>query len=48
MTADDTVIYTSKPDLPQNQASDNILQEWLSNNKLLLNKTKSYIMIFGT
>ena len=49
---DDTVIYTSKPDLPQIQASlqsdFNILQHWFSHNKLLLNKTKSNIMIFGT
>ncbi len=50
--ADDTVIYTSKPDLPQIQISlqsdFNILQDWLSYNKLLLKKTKSYIMTFVT
>ena len=43
---------SSKPDLPQIQASlqseFNILQDWLSHNKLLLNTTKSNIMISGT
>lgn len=50
--ADDTVIYTSQSDITQIQSSlqsDFIsVQEWLSCNKLLLNKSKSYIMIFGT
>jgi len=50
--ADDTVLYTSKHDLPQIQAclqyDFKILQDWLLYNKLLLNKTKTYLMIFGT
>ena len=50
--ADDTVIYTSKSDFSQIQISlqsdFNILQDWLSHNKLLLNKKKSYTMVFGT
>lgn len=50
--ADDILIYISKPYLPQLQASLQsdfiILQDWLVHNKLLLNKTKSYYIIFGT
>ena len=50
--ADDTVIYTSKSSIYEVQAalqSDfNILEDWLLNNKLLLNKNKSVTMLFGT
>ena len=50
--ADDTVIYTSEPHLLQIQTalqSDfNNLQSWLLSNKLLLNKSTFYIMVFGT
>ena len=45
-------VYISKDNLPQIQASLQsdfiILQDWLLHNKLLLNKTKSYYIIFGT
>lgn len=50
--ADDTAIYTSKPHLLQIQtalqSNFNTLQIWLLSNKQLLNKTKSYIVVFGT
>ena len=50
--ADDTVFFTSNSNLSQIQSSlqsdFNILQKWLSHNKLLLNKNKSYLMIFGS
>ena len=50
--ADDTVIYCPKPDISQIQstlqADFDATQKWLSSNKLLLNKTKSYRMLFGT
>ncbi len=50
--ADDTVIYTSKSDISEVQAilqaDFNILEDWLLNNKLLLNKNKSVTMTFGT
>uniref|UniRef100_A0A8C5WJ41 Reverse transcriptase domain-containing protein n=1 Tax=Leptobrachium leishanense TaxID=445787 RepID=A0A8C5WJ41_9ANUR len=52
MYADDTVIYTSKPNLPQLEA---VLQEqftgvekWIANNKLFLNTDKTVAMLFGT
>uniref|UniRef100_A0A8C5MVN6 Reverse transcriptase domain-containing protein n=1 Tax=Leptobrachium leishanense TaxID=445787 RepID=A0A8C5MVN6_9ANUR len=52
MYADDTVIYTSKPNLPQLEA---VLQEqftgvekWIANNKLFLNTDKTVTMLFGT
>uniref|UniRef100_A0A8C5QSP4 Reverse transcriptase domain-containing protein n=1 Tax=Leptobrachium leishanense TaxID=445787 RepID=A0A8C5QSP4_9ANUR len=52
MYADDTVIYTSKPDLPQLEA---VLQEqftevekWIKHNKLFLNTDKTVTMLFGT
>lgn len=50
--ADDTVIYSSKPNLPQIhtalQSDFNTVQDWLLSNKLLLNKAKSFTMVFGT
>ncbi len=50
--ADDTVIYVSNSDILHIQLSlqydINILQDWLLDNKLVLNKTKSYTMIFGS
>ncbi len=50
--ADYTVIYVSNPHLTQIQnmfQSDfNALQKWLYSNNLLLNKSKSQTMIFGT
>uniref|UniRef100_A0A8C5P787 Reverse transcriptase domain-containing protein n=1 Tax=Leptobrachium leishanense TaxID=445787 RepID=A0A8C5P787_9ANUR len=52
MYADDTVIYTSKPYLPQLEA---VLQEqftevekWITDNKLFLNTDKTVTMLFGT
>uniref|UniRef100_A0A8C5MDD6 Reverse transcriptase domain-containing protein n=1 Tax=Leptobrachium leishanense TaxID=445787 RepID=A0A8C5MDD6_9ANUR len=52
MYADDTVIYTSKPNLPQLEA---VLQEqftevekWIKDNKLFLNADKTVTMLFGT
>uniref|UniRef100_A0A8C5WJ28 Reverse transcriptase domain-containing protein n=1 Tax=Leptobrachium leishanense TaxID=445787 RepID=A0A8C5WJ28_9ANUR len=52
MYADDTVIYTSKPNLPHLEA---VLQEqftgiekWIANNKLFLNTGKTVTMLFGT
>ena len=50
--ADDTVIYCSKPDISQTQnslqADFDANQKLLSFNKLLLNKKKSYRMLFTT
>ena len=50
--ADDTVIYTSQSTLPQIQSTlqsnFNNLESWLSANKLLINKTKTNTMLFGT
>ena len=50
--ADDTVIYSSGSDIMQIQSSlqsdFNRVQNWLNNNKLLLNKGKSCSMVFGT
>ena len=50
--ADDTVIYTSSSDVSQIQTSlqydYNLLQNWLLHNKLVLNKSKSFLMMFGT
>ena len=50
--ADNTVIYFSKPDISQTlnslQADFDATQKWLSSNKLLLNKKKSYRMLFTT
>ena len=50
--ADDTVLYISQTDTFQIQSAlqsgFNSLQHWLAANKLLLNKTKSHTMIFGT
>lgn len=50
--ADDTVIYTSNSDIIQIQNSlqsdFNLVQKWLYNNKLVLNKKKSCSMLFGT
>uniref|UniRef100_A0A8C5PV77 Reverse transcriptase domain-containing protein n=1 Tax=Leptobrachium leishanense TaxID=445787 RepID=A0A8C5PV77_9ANUR len=52
MYADDTVIYTSKPNLRQLEA---VLQEqftevekWIKHNKLFLNTDKTVTMLFGT
>uniref|UniRef100_A0A8C5QJH7 Reverse transcriptase domain-containing protein n=1 Tax=Leptobrachium leishanense TaxID=445787 RepID=A0A8C5QJH7_9ANUR len=52
MYADDTVIYTSKPNLPQLEA---VLQEqftgvekWIKDNKLFINTDKTVTMLFGT
>uniref|UniRef100_A0A8C5R588 Reverse transcriptase domain-containing protein n=1 Tax=Leptobrachium leishanense TaxID=445787 RepID=A0A8C5R588_9ANUR len=52
MYAGDTVIYASKPDLPQLEAA---LQEqftevekWIKDNKLFLNADKTVTMLFGT
>ena len=49
---DDTVLYTSKSNISQVQSAlqldFDIVQNWLSSNRLLLNKTKSYSMVFGT
>ena len=48
--ADDTIIYCSKPNISDIntslQRNFNSVQQWLSSNKLLLNKTKSYSMLF--
>ena len=50
--ADDTVIYTSQSTLPliqsTLQSNFNQLEAWLSANKLLINKTKTNTMLFGT
>ncbi|XDV43619.1 hypothetical protein PO909_012067 [Leuciscus waleckii] len=50
--ADDTVIYTSKFDISEIQTSlqsdFNRIQTWFSSNLLLLNKKKSYSMLFAT
>ena len=50
--ADDTVIYTSQPTLPQIQSTIqsnfNYLETWLSANRLIINKTKTNTMLFGT
>ena len=50
--ADDTVLYSSSSDILQiqhSQQSDfNLVQIWFSSNKLLLNKKKSYSMLFCT
>lgn len=50
--ADDTVIYSSKRDINLIQSSlqfdFNIIQRWLSDNGLILNKSKSYSMLFST
>uniref|UniRef100_A0A8C5MPK9 Reverse transcriptase domain-containing protein n=1 Tax=Leptobrachium leishanense TaxID=445787 RepID=A0A8C5MPK9_9ANUR len=52
MYADDTVIYTSKPNLPELEA---VLQEqftevekWIKDNNLFLNTDKTVTMLFGT
>uniref|UniRef100_A0A8C5R2X5 Reverse transcriptase domain-containing protein n=1 Tax=Leptobrachium leishanense TaxID=445787 RepID=A0A8C5R2X5_9ANUR len=52
MYADDTVIYTSQPNLPQLEA---VLQEqftgvekWIADNKFFLNADKTVTMLFGT
>lgn len=48
--ADDTIIYCSKPkisDINDSLQSDfDFVQQWLSHNKLLLNKKKSHAMLF--
>uniref|UniRef100_A0A9J7XFH6 Reverse transcriptase domain-containing protein n=1 Tax=Cyprinus carpio carpio TaxID=630221 RepID=A0A9J7XFH6_CYPCA len=48
--ADDTIIYCSKPNIPyinySLQHDFDSVQQWLSFNKLLLNKAKSYCMLF--
>ena len=50
--ADDTVIYTSQTNLLQTQSTLqfnlNYLESWLRENKLLINKTKTNTMLFGT
>ena len=50
--ADDTVVYTSGSNIFQIQSLLQLhfdyIQKWLSSNKLLLNKKKSYNMLFGT
>lgn len=50
--ADDTVIYTFKHDISKIQTSlqfdFNLIQTWFSSNLLLLNKNKSYSMLFAT
>ncbi|XDV21785.1 hypothetical protein PO909_026805, partial [Leuciscus waleckii] len=50
--ADDTVLYFSSSDISQIQYSlqsdFNLVQGWFSSNKLLLNKRKSYNMLFCT
>jgi len=50
--ADDTVIYSSKRDIISIQSSlqleFNTIQKWFSNNGLILNKSKSYSMLFST
>ena len=50
--ADDTVIYTSKATLDELQTTlqteFTLLEDWLLQNKLILNKNKSVTMIFGT
>lgn len=50
--ADDTVIYASNSDPLQIhlslQSDFNAVQDWLLANKLVLNKSKSYTMIFGS
>ena len=50
--ADDTVIYTSNTNLLQIQSTMqqnfNKLESWLSANKLIINKTKTNTMLFGT
>ncbi len=49
--ADDTVIYTSNSDILQIQNSlqfdFNLVQKWLHNNRLVLNKKKSCSMVFA-
>ena len=50
--ADDTAIYTSDSDLSKIQSTlqteFNLVQDWLLNNCLVLNKKKSCSMLFGT
>lgn len=50
--ADDTVIYTSNPDISRTQHNlqqdFNIVQQWLNNNRLVLNMKKSCTLVFGT
>lgn len=50
--ADDTVIYSSKPNTNSIQSSlqldFNTIQKWFSANGLILNKRKSYCMLFAT
>lgn len=50
--ADDTVIYTANSNISQIQHSlqldFNSVQQWLHNNRLLLNQKKSCSMVFGT
>ena len=52
MYADDTVIYSSHNNLSQIQRSlqsdFQSIQNWFHNNKLVLNKTKSCSMVFGS
>lgn len=43
LNVDNTVIYTSNNDF-----HIHIVQDWLTHNELLLNKTKSHVMIFFT
>ena len=50
--ADDTVLYSSSSDMSWKfntlQSNFNLVQIWFSSNKLLLNKKKSYNMLFCT
>lgn len=50
--ADDTVMYTSSYDISKIQTSlqfdFNLIQTWFSSNLLLLNKNKSYSILFAT
>ena len=52
MYADDTVIYYSSPQLSEIELKLNLdlltLNQWLLNNKLILNEKKTEFMIFGT
>ena len=52
MYADDTVIYYSTPQLSEIELKLNLdllmLNQWLLNNKLILNEKKTEVMIFGT
>uniref|UniRef100_A0A8C5QZ39 Reverse transcriptase domain-containing protein n=1 Tax=Leptobrachium leishanense TaxID=445787 RepID=A0A8C5QZ39_9ANUR len=49
MYADDTVIYTSKPNLPQLEAVAGAeVEKWIKHNKHFLNTDKMVTMLFGT